>query len=370
MNVNASAALAFQAQEVMSVVKTSTGATASVKYVAMNAANQSVYAMRAVEVGKASIANVVKTRSFTPWGVGFAVAITAAGYFLDSETGDVYLPGNDLDSRPPPVGYVYLANPGYNANQSTYSSTPYGAARKYIEQFNFVEQCFNYTGSAPPPYYAQFDRRTSFTNGKCIGGESGIKVGITTEPANYVPDSPYTDDLTHVTNDQIYDVASNFDYAEWQKIFIDPLSGQANREIPEFQDAGTEISDDYAEQQALDPSKPPTILPSKDGKPAVTVGTEEPPPQDPCIKNPSLLMCAELDDVPDATEIQTQEIDVSYSPVSFSSNASCPADLQGPYGSKFSFDAPCQLATGINPFVILFSMLGAIFIISGSRAES
>jgi len=339
----ASANLAFQAEQVYSAAKTSTGATASVKYVAQTAANQSVYAMRAVEVSKASIANVVRTRSFTPWGAGLVVAITAAGYFLQSD--DIY-----SDSQP--------------STQSGFCSVT-SASNDFSSCFDAFKAI--YSGNQVHEYYwtgTRYNFQTAYNSSEALSN-----TGQYFTPSSGQEIANPLGGQGVVSDDDLYQLASNFDYAEWQKLFMDPLSGQANRTIPEIQDAGTDIGNDYDAENDADPNTNPTVNPATGDTGTDTISGQEPQDQDLCIKNPKLLMCTELEEeVPDPTDIQTQDIPFSYTPYSLSSNASCPADINSPAG-LISYQPACTFATGIKPMVlVIFSLIG-LFILGGFKSN-
>jgi len=338
----ASANLAFQAQEVYSVAKTSTGATASVKYAAQTAANQSVYAMRAVQVSKASIANVVRTRSFTPWGAGLVIAITAAGFLLDDSTGEI------ITTIEPYAGTGYCNATGVT---NTFSAC-YASLLNYPALY--TQEGRNYYGSGQNYNFRQY----SNSYGHKWNAPQPIPEGSLLEGGD-----------SQATDDQLYDAAAQFDHAEWQKIFMDPLSGQANRSIPEIQDAGTDIGNDYDAENDADPNTSPTVNPATGDTGTDTISGQEPQDQDLCIKNPKLLMCTELEEeVPDSTDIQTQDIPFSYTPYSLASNASCPADINSPAG-LISYQPACTFATGIKPMVlVIFSLIG-LYILGGFKSN-
>jgi hypothetical protein len=346
----------FAAQSIIKAVATPTGAIVSTEYAAMKAANQSVYAVRAVQVSKATIAQVVRTRSFTPWGVALAAAVVAAGYAL--EDGEIQtIPQSDSQfvqgyywksaysnnrQKTPNESLSYVVNfySGGVSNTSLTLKTETTAEMTYTINSN------NYTRTE------QLQRFPcgSITSDYCVGG------------------APQTDSEP-LSDNQLYDIATSLPSTQFQKLFEDPLSGQPNRDIQEIKDVATDISNDYNAENDEDPLTVPTTNPETGDTGTETVSEEKPEKEDFCIKNPSSLACSELDDVPEKTELQTQELEMNFSQHSLASNASCPAPIQLPHGAEMSYQPACDLASGIKPIVLVIATLGALFIVGGFKEK-
>lgn len=337
-------AATFAAQAVFKAVPTTTGAIVSTEYAAMKAANQAVYAVRAVEVGKASVAAVVRQRSFTPWGVALTVAIVAAGYILED---DEIIKHEMLDDDVAEIGYSWQINGNiYRATRNEACRVMRNGLSGWTHEVDgntcHLRDTNQSLRATYPMYYAH--------------------VSAPSYQPYYSPDAA-------VTDDELYQVASNMSPSQFQKLFEDPLSGQVNPDIQEFKDEAADLTSDYADQVSANPGVDPTVIPAKDGKPAAVLSPEKPKTEDPCVTNPSLLMCSELDDVPDETEIQEQEAEMDFSPHNFSSNASCPAPISLPYGAEMSYEFPCMFASGIKPIVLVVASLGALLIVGGFKEE-
>ena len=92
--------------------------------------------------------------------------------------------------------------------------------------------------------------------------------------------------------------------------------------------------------------------------------------KDPCELNPERVGCKELG-LPDDVTLPTEERGVSsVTPVVFAANASCPADVPLPHGASLSWSYPCQLATGVRPFLLALAWLAAGLIVIGAVRSS
>lgn len=337
---NAEAAT-FSPQQVSNVVKTSTGATAATKYAAMTAANQSIYAMRAVNVSKSSIANVVRTRAFTPWGIALTVALTAAGYAL-----------NDSDD---------------SISTETAASQELGICEYGGQTGWTVTQCLDWSASHIGIPQSSLTFHSYAAPNKYRYGINGSAVVVVWVAPYYLGANDPRGGSSLADDDSLYEVASELPQSQWAELFEDPLSGHPNPDIQEFQDVADDLTDDYIAENDADPNTNPDVNPEQGDTGTETVSEEEPLDEDPCVINPNLLVCMEMDEVPDPTDIQTQEVDASYSIYSLASNSSCPADIPSVHGASWEFDGPCQYASGIKPIVLAVFSILALMIASGYR---
>jgi hypothetical protein len=88
---------------------------------------------------------------------------------------------------------------------------------------------------------------------------------------------------------------------------------------------------------------------------------EEPPPNE-CPPNTTLAKCSNLGQIPEKEVIPSQDVPVTYTPVSFQSSASCPSGIGYSLGSMggskvISYQPMCDWLSAIRP---LFLALGAL----------
>lgn len=89
--------------------------------------------------------------------------------------------------------------------------------------------------------------------------------------------------------------------------------------------------------------------------------------KDPCEDHPERLGCLEKGDPEDGDALPSEDRGVtSVTPVSFSSSASCPADVNLPKGAKLSYAYPCEMATSLRPIILAIAWLIAGFIVMGA----
>lgn len=348
-------AVTFSPQAVQSVAKVSAGAVANTTYAGMTAANQAVYAVRPVTIAKASVAAAVKSKAKTPWGLVIVAAVTAAGMLIDSN-GDII--NQTTASSDGQVGSYYIAA---NFSREGVGSTPIEAMQNWCIDIGGCttftvhdENLFSLAGSGFNWNWATATAK----NDDCPAGWSSYN-GV----CHFAP--PVEE--TYATDQELYDLAKTLNYPEWHKLFEDAYGRPNIQDMPEFQPVADDITTDYAAANDADPLTEPTVDPAT-GDTGADTSTEPPKEEDPCIANPALLSCAELDDVPDPTDIQEMDVPYSYTPFSLNSNNSCPAPMSLPKGLTMSWQPACDFATGIKPIILLvFSLIG-LYIISGTKA--
>jgi hypothetical protein len=350
-NAHANAVLQqpFQPTSINRMVSSSSVINASTRFAGVTAANQSVFAVKAVNIGKASIANAVRTRSLTPWGLGIITAMTAAGYFLDD---------GEWLSNDTPQGYSVMGNcrPSSGIN---FDST-FGECLAYAQ---------NVADSRGVPLKTQdlwTDRFYFYSDISPSDGRSS-QIAYFHHPANVNNQISYDPNFRPlVTNDQVFDVFTNLSPSTQQDILTDPLTGFPDAAtIPEFQQAADQISSNWNANNDGDPNTVPEPDPTE--QTSEEPFPEEQPEQDICKANPEILACQELGETPDETPIGEQELPFDYQPVSFSGNASCPASIQMGGGIQYDYDAACSFASGVKPAVITMALLTGVFVMGGFR---
>lgn len=89
---------------------------------------------------------------------------------------------------------------------------------------------------------------------------------------------------------------------------------------------------------------------------------------DECLKNPGLLSCQQMGDVPTGDTVPRSSIPVTFSPVAIASNATCPAPLTvtlSGFTIPIDFDPICSYASQLRPVILAVSYLSAILIVFG-----
>jgi len=344
-------ATTFTAQSVQSVVKTTTGATASTVYAA-KAANQAVYDVRAVKIAKASVTNAAKKRAFTPWGFALVAAFTAADYLLDPETESISKPDPTFEA-----GFYWNGGATWS-NSSTlqgaiqlHMTVGWGQTYSYTINSNSGNQAtVTYTVPSQP------DRTVTFYQHTCTSGSTSY--------------CPYSAPSQTPNDDAIYEVIQSLPPSEYNQLFENPITSKPNVEdMPEFQDVADDVSADYdAANDALPETVPTVDIPNGDTGTQEQTDTEPKEP-DLCQKYPSILACLNTEDDIDTPEILESTINHTFSPVTLSSNSTCP-ELPSANTSRGSFDldlAPiCNLATSINPLIVGLFGISALYVLNGA----
>jgi hypothetical protein len=89
--------------------------------------------------------------------------------------------------------------------------------------------------------------------------------------------------------------------------------------------------------------------------------------KDECLENPDRASCKSLGDVTTEGAVTAKPIGTSMiEVVGFSSNSSCPADIQLPKGAHLSFEWPCNLASTLKPIILALAWLSAGLIVMGA----
>ena len=93
---------------------------------------------------------------------------------------------------------------------------------------------------------------------------------------------------------------------------------------------------------------------------------------DPCTENPDRSGCKLMGTPSDSDggTMQTKSVGLSaITVVPLSSNASCPAPIQLPYGMNFDFGMMCTYATSVRPIVLVLAWIAAGMIVFGFKSS-
>ncbi|MBE8233021.1 MAG: hypothetical protein HAW67_04740 [Endozoicomonadaceae bacterium] len=340
------------------------GLTTRAKF--LSTATGSVFT-KVIDIGLASIGAVFSKRAFSPWAAGITVAIVAAGYLIDQNSGDILTSGASTDP-------LYLHGAGTSlpfATSPDISLADYKASLNPPIQTGISESWINVSGyqMVEIKYYPVGFPTTQFLR---IWHPRPLIPYTTTEPA------PIPGVQTVVSDTQLAtDVLPLLSDAELFDAMIDPVTGLPDQAITELQDAATDIQTEEDLLTDTDPNNDPAVT-----TPTATIEEElltdalsesqkeEEEQKDPCDDNPDRVGCLDTGTFPADVSVQSENIAFSVSQFSLSSNTSCPSPLtitltKG-YSIPFSFDNFCNFATMINPIVSAVGFLIATMIVAGS----
>lgn len=354
-HANAVLAQPMQPIAVNRMVSSSSLVTASTRFAGVTAANQSVYAVRAVEIGKASVANAVRTRSLTPWGFAIVAGLTAADYIFNQQT-------QQWEVNPEPL-------PTYMGIGTSCSRGPSNVT---------MQECIDSIRAAPvdPSVWGTwgYHSRSGDTVRYCFKGTGTTCVNnnfwfVTNPPGSdpttqwptTFPLNPYS-----ASDSQLYDFYRNLSPSQQADLLTDPLTGFPDAAtIPEFQQAADEITSNWNAEHDGNPDTTPVPNPTE--QTSTEPFPEEAQEQDICKANPAILACEEMGELPEPDNIVTQDLDINYSPVSMASSGGCPAPIHVGKGVYFEFDVTCDFASNLKPIVMAFSLILALYIMIGFK---
>jgi len=282
------------------------------------AANEPIFVKKAVQLSEASLANVVKKRAFSPYGIAFAVALAAADMYLNANDGTV-TKGSATSSGVIANGQCSSVGGSYTSNlsqcvsacaQHFYGTTSYGSctAGGTIDQGTQYRTTINRPqslGGSQIDYY--YVRKSDIPSGgtyQVIGGQ-----GYTTAPQT--PAQATDHELAQVANDAGLNKAESY---------IDPLTGKLDRAINELpglengikteldkmvdSDPLTNPSDEIQKATQTEPelAVDPLVNPSGSGDGA---GTQE-PPTDYTWTDPLAPVFDPSQDMPEKDDIATK----------------------------------------------------------------
>lgn len=147
--------------------------------------------------------------------------------------------------------------------------------------------------------------------------------------------------------------------------YVDPVTGKRYQDKARItpQPTTPDTSDVQTVKQEIDENGNPVEVGG------VPVAPEE-KTEDPCKLNPERMGCKEFG-TPEDSELATEERGVSSVTIqTFAGNATCPPDIQLPKGATFSWAYPCQMATGVRPFLLALAWLAAGLIVIGAVRNS
>lgn len=147
--------------------------------------------------------------------------------------------------------------------------------------------------------------------------------------------------------------------------YIDPTTGKRYQDKARITPNSTDpsIADVQTVKQEIDANGNPVEVGG------IPVSPEE-KTEDPCKLNPERMGCKEFG-TPEDSVLPSEARGVSAITVqSFAGNATCPPDIQLPKGATLSWSYPCQMATGVRPFLLALAWLAAGLIVIGAVRSS
>jgi len=322
---------------------------ANVGFEATTVSGKKVFANRAITIGKASIANAIKKRAFSPYGLAVTAAITAAGYYFDnsSKTITTVVSGSsDLGRCTVLSGQPHItASECLNSVHYSYGSVT-GVAAQTTGYIAFNCQYQSWCGYWYPD-------------------------------TNNVPAVPFGGSQPVTDTDLINAFDSYFTPEQEKEIFLNPVSRLPD--VPGQSDVASDLDNDYVAQNDADPATNPTtgnttinntdITYSDNGYTDVTNFEQK----DPCQLHPNSVGCLDVGQAPQDPSIQTYQMPFSVTQYSLGSNAQCPAPnvitLKNGQIITFSYQTYCDFATGIRPVVVALGFLLAYLIVGGAVRE-
>lgn len=331
------------------------GLTTRAKFV--STATGSVYT-KVIDIGLASIGQVISKRAFSPWGVAVVAAVVAAGYLIDQNTGEVtssfVAAGNFGDCRK-------------NFSSDFWGNDTLGACDSFASNWWGITLTPEYESSLNDLHTYRLKDSTGIIRATWISSYPGTAKTIQEEIGGDFPalDTQLATDVLPLLSD-----AKLFDS------MIDPVTGLPDQAITEIQDVATDIQTEEDLLNDGDPNNDPAV-PSPTATieeelltDALSDAQEKEEQKDPCDDNPDRVGCLDAGTLPSDPSVQSEAIPFSVSQFSLSSNTSCPAPLtitltKG-YSIPFDFTSFCSFATLLNPIVSAVGFLIATMIVAGS----
>jgi len=369
-----------------------------------------VTAKRLVSIPKSVVGNVLKSRAFTPWGIGIAVAIESSGYVMDLLTGEVQSPAIN-------TGLTGANGTCYNGFSSY--STDYGTC---ISSFDLSTHFLGWAG------LVLYNVRNGSTAGGsfCCDGYFQPFDPSLSGTALPTPSSNIDDTVLYGT------LNNSLTSSEIASLLNDPETGRPYSSISEIQNQANALTASYnsslqddssssvsstdttvQNSAGLDPNADPTVSttsdtshsfstdpvtgvetdtatttdtttstdPSTDTVTTTTTttttntatsktpdGFTSPEESDLCTDNPKALACQQLGEMSKDPEVKTLNVPFTYDPVLLSSNSSCPSPTSFTVnGTTMSIPtAPrCSFARSLNPIVLSVCSIIGIYILTG-----
>ena len=212
------------------------------------AANDAVYVRKAVQIGKSSVANILRRRAFSPWGAAAVVAITAAGYLIDQDSGTI------KKNIAPQYLNGYWQHSG-SKNTCCYTTADEALQSwwtEYQKQWG-TQYCYHITGNYLKGVY--------FALGCGASGGGNVKFY---ENANY-PEAQLNTGSSAVTDDELYDAVKSYSPGQWNDLFINPETGALEPEAKaDLESTRQQLETDLNNQYDADPNNDPTVAPEEE----------------------------------------------------------------------------------------------------------
>ncbi len=393
----------FKPTSINSIIsRGSFGAVVDVVFEASVGGRNKVYGKRPVTLSKAIIGGALKSRAFTPWGLGLSVAVAAAGYILDDSTGTVYLE---------PVGDIALTGfCGFNRSFTGSLSSCIAVRPNHSSGTSY--SCSAVGMNTCTDILAPNGANVSFF------ASNGVPA---TAPVSVSNDSFFDIVSDSISDDELIDVLTDPETQHPYSV-LDPIESMAQEMTDDFRVAtqpktvSTKTTTDTQvnTQVGLDPAASPetsvdTVTDSQFSTDpttgietetatttetttvtdpvndtetvttkTTTIDTDTPvapdgfsPKEDEtdiCQKYPTALGCQRLGKMSKTPPISSLDVEFEYDVVFLTSSASCPSpNVFTVSGRSMSFNnsAICDFAMGINPIVILICSVIGIYIVSG-----
>lgn len=330
--------VAFHSFASVKPVQNSVSAIVRFKYA--KAANDVSYYRKVVQISKASAVNVIRRRAFSPWGAFATVAITAAGFLIDQDTGEIKKPATVTTAK----GYWTRTGPG---NGCCFASSA-EAIDDLWAQVNY-QYCYTLETWSPETIHLVWG---------C--GASGGGLIQFHQDDNYA-DSELTTPESIATDDELYDaVKDTLSPGQWRDVFINPETGALEPEIQtDIEPTRQQLETDLNNQYDADPNNDPVTVPEEE------LDSEQ-----------------DTNDEPDDYEVQFDEpvsddglstYDIPALSVPSQGSYSCPANPTITT-SKGTFDLniqpTCNGLISLRPVIIaVFFLISAYIVVGVKRSE-
>lgn len=355
----------FSPTNATSYVPSTTGGSANIgaQFFGKGAANDPLHAFRRVPISASSLRQAAKHTAKFPW-TPMGLAMLAAGLAFDYALNEW--------ANPNPDGGFFDTGTCYRFGISYTESYD-----QCLAGFEAQQPQYTWTYGVVAGQNTQTPRYDINRNG--VGSGYWWKSSQSADPQYY----PYPDPESNYPGSQ---PATDADYdAAWdtlsdaQKLatLADPATGLV-QPLPELITTADDLTADYDAANDADPNTNPTTDGYLDtgtatiGETAIDETTATPESTtSQCVDYPNTLGCWTSGDELTPDNIGTNSVDVVYSPVSVSSNETCPADptfsIKG-QAYSISMQPTCDLATSTKPiFIAICTLIGAYILVGAVR---
>jgi len=321
--------------EVLDVNGSSAGSrSVGVTYKATAVNGSSIFGYRKVALSSSSVLNQIKKVGkfpFTP----IAVALAVAGYLYDEFTDDFVV-----------AGYESLSESALG------SCTTFRASGAYTNSW----QSLTYSDCEMVRSQNHYQPATM------IWTHNGVSYTQEQSPA-FAP---------AISDEVALDVYDALSPEEQIEVWTDPDTLRVASDVPEINTIGDDLTLDYEAENDSDPLTVPTVDPLTGDTGTSSTGSEPikqtSMAESECVTNPNSIACWESGDELIADDILTQEITFDYSPVSLSSNDSCPAPSSFMISDtpvSISFQPLCDFGSGLKYLIMAIAAFTGAYIIVG-----